>query len=208
MSTPSQTFGTEVGVKQPFRVTDYLVICLGVLVLWGLAAAAAYGKSPQTSPGDPLDPRTYAPKSRMFLEAHATGVQKYTCQANGTWLFTDPEATLVKANGAPKAKGTHFLNFATGRPVWQWEDGSSVEAARKATAPAGAANIPWLLLEAVVTTDGDDADRLTDTTWVQRLNTAGGVAPAGTCTPGARTAVPYTADYFFWRATGNDDAEE
>ena len=142
----------------------------------------------------------------MFLEAHATGVQKYTCQTNGTWLFTDPEATLVKANGAPKAKGRHFLNFATGRPVWQWKDGSSVEAARKATAPAGAANIPWLLLEAVVTTDGDDADRLTDTTWVQRLNTAGGVAPAGTCTPGARTAVPYTADYFFWRAKGNDDA--
>ena len=33
----------------------------------------------------------------------------------------------------------------------------------------------------------------------QRLNTTGGVAPAGTCTPGATTAVPYSADYFFWR---------
>jgi hypothetical protein len=45
-------------------------------------------------PGDSLDPRTYAADSRLFLAVHATGVQKYACQAKGTWLLTDPEAVL------------------------------------------------------------------------------------------------------------------
>jgi hypothetical protein len=45
-----------------------------------------------------------------------------------------------------------------------------------------------------------EGEPLGRTTYVQRLNTSGGVAPAGTCTPGATIAVPYTADYFFWRA--------
>jgi hypothetical protein len=37
-------------------------------------------------------------------------------------------------------------------------------------------------------------------TYIQRLNTRGGVAPAGTCTAGAQTAVRYSADYAFWVA--------
>jgi len=41
---------------------------------------------------------------------------------------------------------------------------------------------------------------------VQRLNTVGGIAPAGTCTPGVTVAVPYTADYFFWKAKGRRQA--
>jgi len=159
------------------------------------AAAAAASPDPQTAPGDVLDPRTYSPDSRLYLVLHATGVQKYTCQANGTWLFTDPEADLFKTTGASKEAGTHFLNFATGRPVWQLEEGTSVEAARTQSASGGAGNIPWLLLQAVDTSHG----RLGHTTWIQRLNTSGGVAPAGSCTPGATAAVPYTADYFFWR---------
>ena len=108
------------------------------LAVGALAASLAFTASsvcrttPQTAPGDTLDPRTYDPGSRLFLVVHAVGVQKYTCQADGTWLFTDPEATLFATNGAakPKSIGTHFLNFASGRPVWEFKDGSSVEAAR------------------------------------------------------------------------------
>src|SRR4051812_42211335 len=62
-----------------------------LLALCGLVAAVAVaGPAPQTSPSDALDPRTYAPDSKAFLLVHGSGVQKYTCQANGTWLFTDP----------------------------------------------------------------------------------------------------------------------
>jgi hypothetical protein len=198
-----------VRMERKCRLFQFIVACAGVLALGVLFAAAASARpAPQTAPGDLLDPRTYAPDSRLFLVVHAIGVQKYTCQANGTWLFTDPEATLYKTTGVPKPIGTHFLNFATGRPVWQLKDGSSVEAARTVTVPGGAGNIPWLLLQEVVTTAGPDGDRLTSTTWVQRLNTSGGVAPAGTCTPGDRIAVPYSADYLFWRAAGGNDSAD
>lgn len=186
------------------RLSRFIVGCVGVVALCGsIAATAAAGPAPQTEPGDALDPRTYAPESKLFLVVHAAGVQKYTCQSNGTWLFTDPEATLYKTTGVQRPIGSHFLNFASGRPVWQLNDGSSVEAARTAAADGGTGNIPWLLLHAVVTTEGTGGDRLTGTTWVQRLNTSGGVAPAGTCTPGDRIRVDYSADYFFW--TANED---
>jgi hypothetical protein len=175
----------------------------GVLALCGVVAAtAAAAPTPQTAPGDPLDPRTYAPQSRLFLTVHAFGVQKYTCQPNGTWLFTDPEAILLKSGPVQKPVGTHFLNFTTGRPVWRFKDGSSVEATRAVGAPAAPGNIPWLLLQAVSTTAGDGGERLEQTTWVQRLSTAGGVAPAAPCTPGETTGVFYTADYHFWKAKG------
>jgi hypothetical protein len=186
----------------------FMLGCALVLTLCGVVAAGAVAHpAPQTTPGDPLDPRTYAPDSKLALVVHAIGVQKYACQANGVWLFTDPEADLFKATRKPAGK--HFLNFATGRPVWQWKDGSSVEAARTASAPAGAANIPWLLLQSAATSAGAEGDRLADTTWVQRLNTAGGVGPAGACTPGDARAVPYEADYFFWKAKpGTDDSDD
>ena len=189
----------EVRLSRKVRVG---ALALVVAVFAVVAAAASAGPAPATGPGAALDPRTYAPESSLFLVVHASGVQKYTCRSDGTWLFTDPEAALYQAAGAGKRIGSHFLNFATGRPVWQLNDGSSVEAARWAAAAAGAGNIPWLLLKTVVTAVGRDGERLTGTTWVQRLNTSGGVAPAGACAPGAATAVPYAADYFFWSAGG------
>ena len=186
------------------RLTRLIVAGAAVLAAFAAAAAAHGGPlTAQTEPGDPLDPRTYAPQSSPFLAVHATGVQKYACQANGTWLFTDPEAALYATSGSEKPVGSHYLNFASGRPVWELKDGSSVEAARKASAPGGTGNIAALLLEKVVTTAGPDGDRLVKTTWVQRLNTSGGVAPAGTCTPGDTIAVPYSTDYFFYRERRN-----
>jgi hypothetical protein len=188
--------------KRP-RLARAVVACVGVLALCGLLAATALAQpAPQTAPGDSLDPRTYAADSKLFLAVYAVGVQKYSCQPNGTWVFTDPEATLYATNDSAKPIGNHFLNFATGRPVWQFKDGSSVEAARRVTVAGGAGNIAWLLLEAASTSAGPDGDRLIGTTWVQRLNTSGGVAPAGTCMPGDTIAVPYTTDYLFWKATG------
>ena len=179
--------------------TSLKALAAVLLALAAFAGSAAAGSAAQTVPGDSLDPRTYDPAARILLVAHATGVQKYTCQANGTWLFTNPAATLFKTNGAPKEIGAHFLNFGTGRPVWMLNDGSSVEAARTAAAPAGPGNIPSLLLRSV----SNAGERLGEATWVQRLNTSGGVAPAGTCTPGDLADVPYSADYFFWTSSAD-----
>jgi Protein of unknown function (DUF3455) len=153
-------------VKNNRRLSRSIVAFAGVVAVSAAVATAASARpTPQTAPGDLLDPRTYASDSRLYLVLHASGVQKYRCQADRTWLFTDPEATLYKTTGAPKPVGTHFLNFSTGRPVWQFKGGSSVEAARTQGAPGGTGNIAWLLLQAVATSPG----RLGQTTWIQRL---------------------------------------
>jgi hypothetical protein len=190
------------------RLTRLIISCVAALAALTASAHAGQLPAPQTQPGDPLDPRTYAPESTPFLTVHATGTQKYACQANGTWLFSDPVAVLYDRTKPEKAVGSHYLNFATGRPVWEFKDGSIVEAARKVTAPGGAGNIASLLLQAVVMTAGPDGDRLATTTWVQRLNPSGGVAPDGACAPGDTIAVPYRTDYVFWKAksVGGDES--
>jgi len=46
-----------------------------------------------------------------------------------------------------------------------------------------------------------------DTTYIQRINTTGGLAPpAAECTAatvGTVAEVAYTADYYFWKKTGS-----
>jgi hypothetical protein len=66
--------------------------------------------------------------------------------------------------------------------------------------------IPWLKIEVGKTraqAGPTGGDTLTATTFIQRLNTDGGVAPTTGCDRptdiGKRQFVPYTADYFFYR---------
>ena len=72
-------------MTRTLRLARFTVVCASALALVALAASAASAAPPpQTAPGDALDPRTYAPESRLLLAVEAQGVQKYTCQANGT----------------------------------------------------------------------------------------------------------------------------
>ena len=140
-----------------------------------------------------------------FLLGHATGTQNYTCKPSSTgyaWTFTGPAATLVDDDG--KQIITHFA-VPTG-PTWQAIDGSSVVGARVAGVTVSPSDIPWLLLSAKSSTppSGPGGIRLMVTTYIQRVNTTGGVAPMSGCdasTAGAVAKVPYTADYYFYKAT-------
>jgi hypothetical protein len=65
--------------------------------------------------------------------------------------------------------------------------------------------IPWVKVTATGVEDGPTGgDTLSKTTFIQRLNTAGGVAPSTGCALstdiGHQAFVPYTADYFFYTA--------
>ena len=68
--------------------------------------------------------------------------------------------------------------------------------------------IAWVLLEVVGHMDGPNGgDRLSETTFVQRLNTHGGVAPsdcASSADIGKRAFVPYRANYFFYHGPDDD----
>jgi hypothetical protein len=66
--------------------------------------------------------------------------------------------------------------------------------------------IAWLLVEVVGAQDGPTGgNTLTPTTFIQRLNTSGGVAPSTGCasltdvSSQSQAFVPYTADYFFYK---------
>lgn len=140
---------------------------------------------------------------KPYLLAHAEGVQIYTCAptADGPkWRLLAPRATLYGDNG--QLVGTHF-----GGPTWQARDGSSVKAQRVDGVTVDPTAIPWLLLKATTQSAGPDGDRLTATTFIQRINTTGGLEPAAAdcadATLGSEREIPYTADYRFWKATGD-----
>jgi hypothetical protein len=110
--------------------------------------------------------------NKIFLVGHATGVQIYSC-SNGAWgPASTPRATLV--DDKRKVVATHF-----GGPTWQARDGSAVVGARvngvDARDPKKA--IPWLLLKVASTAPGPRGDQFVKTTFIQRVNTSGGVAP-------------------------------
>ena len=119
----------------------------------------------------------------------ATGVQKYTCSAAGAWVFVAPEADVYR-------DGVTFIHHYAG-PTWEWLDGSTVVGARVSGATVDATAIPWLLLRAV--SHGPIEGKMTAVTAIQRVLTTGGLAPAGTCTPGDTAEIPYTAQYLFYR---------
>ena len=175
----------------------------------GLLAAAAVAlgtlvAAPQlatASPGPPDVPQDIAVQDGHVLSGMgaARGFQIYTCQAQGTgagWVLQQPMAVLLEGGHKPFA--LHF-----GGPTWMAMDGSSVVAARDGIAPAPSPGaIPWLRLKST-STNGPAGGTLTSTTFIQRVNTTGGVAPATGCDAdhvGATAPVYYTADYYFYRA--------
>jgi len=141
-----------------------------------------------------------------------------------------PEATLfASVFGEPVQIITHFLSHddnpndptlpvAFGNATWQssfdtskvWASASPETTIAAGTDPScpNTGSISCLLLTALGTEKGPTGGEiLAKTTFVQRLNTKGGSAPSNPATGclaltdvGHQVLVPYTADYFFWRA--------
>jgi FtsP/CotA-like multicopper oxidase with cupredoxin domain len=171
-----------------------------------VAAAAAWPQAQiaQAGPAEPVVPSALAVPagSKLFLVGHAVGVQIYSCDATSSgyrWDFVAPRADLYGDNG--KSLATHFAG-----PTWQANDGSSVRGQVVDRVTVDATAVPWLLLSAASTAAGADGDRLTATTFIQRIATTGGLPPpAAACndvTTGSTAEVPYTGDYYFWKAVG------
>ena len=204
------------------------------ILLAGVAAMVFTVPSPAPAYADTITPpvpgNIQVPAgNKLFLVGHAVGTQNYICVPSSTGirfvLFT-PEATLFdeegeqlithyfgpnpdEANTDPRVISDHTI-----RAAWQdSRDSSTVWGQAKpghsSTDPAfvepGA--IPWLLVTIVGRQDGSTGgDRLSATTFIQRLNTSGGLAPSTGCTSpediGKTAFVPYTTDYYFYKSAG------
>jgi hypothetical protein len=172
---------------------------VGALVLGGAATASAAtgsgaGVDAGVQLGAPVPGAVKVPDgNRRIATFKGEGVQIYGC-TNGSWTFIQPAATLSRF-GEPVA--VHFAGPSF--PRWEsTKDGSLVGAKKIASADQPGA-VPQLLLQATENTGGPGTQFGT-VTFVQRLNTRGGLAPAGSCAAGAQIGVHYTADYKFWVA--------
>ena len=178
---------------------------------------AAHDRNRRDAPDRPSVPgnlevdAAYAP----YLRLHADGTQNYLCVATATgvaWAFLGPQATLF--DGDADQVATHYLSpnpieGGTARATWRHSrDTSTVWAAAVETSSDAAyvapGAIPWLKLKVMGAQLGPDGGRaLARATFIQRVNTAGGVAPATGCATaaniGARVYVPYATDYVFYR---------
>lgn len=131
--------------------------------------------------------------TKLSAHVYALGVQIYRWNGS-SWGFVGPQAALFADPGFHGQVGVHYAG-----PTWEANDGSQVVAARLADCLPFPGAIPWLLLNATWTSDHGLFSLVTH---IQRVNTIGGTAPAQPGTfIGEEAHVPYTAEYFFYRAT-------
>jgi hypothetical protein len=184
-------------------------------------AAIGLSASAQTVAVPPMPSNLQVPAGNTaYLKAYAEGTQNYVCLPSGSglaWKFQAPQATLFITfrfmnREVRQQIATHFLSpnpveSGTARATWQSSvDTSSAWAVKEeeSTDPAyvqpGA--IAWLRLRTVGTLLGPTGgSMLAETTFIQRVNTSGGSAPATGCNAaGDLLFVPYTTDYIFYKA--------
>ncbi|MGH8617618.1 MAG: DUF3455 domain-containing protein [Burkholderiales bacterium] len=165
-----------------------------LIVPLALAACASGMKAPEA-------PAAVTPPAHAKYNMTTVGVGEitYECRAKAgaagafEWVFVAPVATLY--DGDKKAVGKYY-----GGPTWEANDGSKVTGKQLAVAPAaGTGNIPFQLVQA---NPAMGSGAMTGVTYIQRLNTMGGVAPTAACAQGnmgAKQLVKYQADYVFYK---------
>ena len=163
--------------------------------------AACSGMRPMSS-GSPANvPAAIAVPSgnTPVFTLKGSGLLNYECRAKadapGTfdWALASPDAVLKDKNDA--LVGKYY-----GGPTWEHADGSKITGKQLAIAPAPTpGNIPWQLVQAAPTSG---AGTMSGITYVQRINTMAGVAPAEPCTAAtaaSKKQVRYSADYVFYK---------
>jgi len=179
-----------------------LAHCLAALLLAACAAPPPSTERPAERP--PETPslgffsRLKVPDGHEpALQLAARGVQIFRCERTGDafeWRFRQPEADLFDAQG--QSVGRHGANFS-----FEHRDGSrllgTVVAHEKS---ASADTLPWLLLSAKSFGKG----AFGDVSYVQRVNTKGGMPPPGCSTgqAGRLLRVDFSADFVFYRPRG------
>ena len=179
---------------------------LTTLALLG-AAAALTACGSMSSPAAPAFNQSSLPATvqvpagqRIAMETVGAGDITYECRAKKDmpsafeWVFVGPDAKLMDRSG--KVVGRYYGPPAT----WESNDGSKVTATQLAVAPASAGNIPLQLVKA---NPAMGMGAMQGVTYIQRVATQGGVAPAVACTAanaGQKQVVKYQADYIIWKA--------
>ncbi len=121
------------------------------------------------------------------------------------FLSPDTNPNGVAPNPLPFGNATWQSSLDSSK-VWAAVLDPTTQAIRAGTDPScpNTGSIACLLLTAIGSDQGPTGGKiLSKTTFIQRLNTAGGSAPADGCSTSAdvgnQVLVPYTADYLFYK---------
>ena len=209
--------------KKTARVRNLFAAALALGCAFGAVTLAAAQVTPPPVP----DTIAVPAGNSAYLVGHAFGSQGYTCLPTSTggtaWNpSARPEATLfTDLFGQQFQIITHFQSInegpkpgvtppLSGNATWQGSlDSSRVWAVKAAgidpdpsiASCPNTGSIQCLKLQSVGNKKGPTGGNLLfKTTFIQRLNTAGGAVPTTACTVGQTQLVPYTADYLFYRA--------
>lgn len=140
--------------------------------------------------------------NKLAYRTYATGVQIYEVKRSATnpnvfvWVNIAPSANLYIQPSYNNLVGTHYAG-----PTWEFTKGPFKDEKAVATKLQGvtmdATAIPWLLLKTVenLSSPGNQV------TYIQRVCTTGGLAPAmipSESNLGQVENVPYTATYLFY----------
>ncbi|WP_457279128.1 DUF3455 domain-containing protein [Polaromonas sp. P5_D5] len=138
--------------------------------------------------------------NKVAMETVGVGDITYQCNAKKDmagqfeWVFVGPDAKLNDRSG--KQVGKYYGPPAT----WESMDGSKLTATQIAVAPGGMGNIP---LQLVKGNPAMGSGTMSGVTYIQRVDTQGGIAPAMPCAAGnmgAKQVVKYQAGYIFYKA--------
>jgi hypothetical protein len=125
------------------------------------------------------------------FRTYARGVQVYRWDGQ-SWLLVAPEADLTAATNMHLKVGTHYAG-----PTWDNGFGKVI-GNRVASCSPNSTAIPWLLVKGIWTKGFGPFSKVT---YIQRINTFGGIAPASPGTELDQIAeVPYTTEYVFYHA--------
>ena len=196
-------------------------VIAGVSALGMTLTAQAHGNGH----GNRIDPPAVPAKLEVeagnepFLVGHATGTQNYVAcprpmASPGRCSRRKPRCSTTRSSRSSRTSSARTRRGGIVCAAWQhsrdtstvWARATQTSTDSQFVAPGA---IPWLLLNMkdTGTQEGPTGGRkLTRTTFIQRVNTVGGVAPSTGCAQssdvGSRAFVPYKADYFFY-----EDAE-
>lgn len=179
------------------KIVIALVIMLAVAAFaFASIPAAKAGKDNREPelPSPACDSVQVPPGHKVAFHVYARGVQVYRWNGS-SWDFVGPVAMLFADSEYQGLVGHHYAT--PNGPAWESNSGSKVIAARVAGCTPDPTAIAWLRLGAVTTTG---PGIFSSVTFIQRVNTTGGLAPA---TPGAINEiaeVPYTTEYIFYQA--------
>lgn len=167
-----------------------------------LAASAAATSVAAAQDNLSIPPELAVPAgNHIVLIAHGYGSQDYECRADASgalaWTFRAPKALLFADDGTLVVR--HFGGIDVDLPAgvyWQSTlDGSRVHSGHVTAVPNPGA-IALLRVEAA---DHAGEGILANVSFIQRLDTVGGVGPTGTCPhAGLLRIVPYSAIYVFY----------